>query len=198
MEIFSEEENEKRLKTNTHKLSWTSQTCYLNVEVIECNSVSPEKIHRIFWKETDAEKAFHLMWARPLRHLKSNHSLMHFSVYSLIIFNCLKRQHHFFFLWHSDSVAAQKHHSPAQQTCVSISCSCRIISFVADPSILCSSIKEKCSMLLIDSFSCRVWITSFQTEEHLLFMFSTANKWHSANVIRNVFEIFVKYFYNLK
>lgn len=76
-------------------------------------------------------------------------------------------QHHFFFC------VTQKHHSPAKQTCVSISCSCRSISFVADPSILCSSIREKCSMLLIDSFSCRVRITSFQTEEHLRYSCST-------------------------
>lgn len=48
------------------------------------------------------------------------------------------------------------------QTCVSISCSCRSMSLVGDPSILCSSIREKCSMLLIESFSCNVRITSWK------------------------------------
>lgn len=32
---------------------------------------------------------------------------------------------------------------------------------LAEPSALCSSIREKCSMLLMDNFSCRVKITSF-------------------------------------
>lgn len=43
----------------------------------------------------------------------------------------------------------------------SISCSCRRSSLLPEPSILCSSTREKCSMHLIDSFSCRVRITSW-------------------------------------
>lgn len=55
-----------------------------------------------------------------------------------------------------------------QESCltwVSISCSCRSMSLLADPSALCSSIREKCSMLLMDSFSCRVKMTSFHTDK---------------------------------
>lgn len=49
-------------------------------------------------------------------------------------------------------------------TWVNISCSCRSMSLLADPSDLCSSMREKCSMLLMDSFSCRVKITSLNTD----------------------------------
>lgn len=49
-------------------------------------------------------------------------------------------------------------------TWVNISCSCSSMSLLADPSDLCSSMREKCSMLLMDSFSCRVKITSWNTE----------------------------------
>lgn len=38
------------------------------------------------------------------------------------------------------------------------------MSLLADPSDLCSSMREKCSMLLMDSFSCRVKITSLNTD----------------------------------
>lgn len=63
--------------------------------------------------------------------------------------------------------AKKKYYYPCSRTrkvCltwVSISCSCRSISLLAEPSALCSSIREKCSMLLMDNFSCRVKITSF-------------------------------------
>ncbi len=168
MEIFSEEENEKRLKTNVHKLIWTSQTSYLNVEVIERHSVSPEKIHRIFWKETDAEKALHFMGGRPLGDLKKQEIMIIF-LCTLSILSSYLTACRFSIIYFCMSLRF----SSSQQTCISISCSCRSISFVADPSILCSSIREKCSMLLIDSFSCRVRITSFQTEEHHCYSCST-------------------------
>lgn len=47
-------------------------------------------------------------------------------------------------------------------TWVSISCSCRRSSLLSEPSVLCSNTREKCSMHLIDSFSCRVRITSWK------------------------------------
>lgn len=63
------------------------------------------------------------------------------------------------------SLPSPHRHSPATcLTWVNISCSCSSMSLLADPSDLCSSMREKCSMLLMDSFSCRVKITSWNTD----------------------------------
>lgn len=49
-------------------------------------------------------------------------------------------------------------------TRVNISCSWRSSSLLPRSSVLCSSVSEKCSMHLIDSFSCSVMITSYITQ----------------------------------
>ncbi len=108
------------------------------------------------------------MGGRPLGHLKKQEIMIIF-LCTLSILSSYLTACRFSIIYFCMSLRF----SSSQQTCISISCSCRSISFVADPSILCSSIREKCSMLLIDSFSCRVRITSFQTEEHHCYSCST-------------------------
>lgn len=50
--------------------------------------------------------------------------------------------------------------SDISQTWVSVSCSCSKSNLVPAPSVLCSSMREKCSMPLMESFSWRVKMTS--------------------------------------
>lgn len=51
--------------------SFHRQDTHLNIEVFECDSVSPKQFHGILWDEGDAKKALHLVRPRPLCHLRS-------------------------------------------------------------------------------------------------------------------------------
>lgn len=43
---------------------------HLNIEVFECDGVSPKQFHGILWDKGDAKKALHLVRPRPLCHLR--------------------------------------------------------------------------------------------------------------------------------